>query len=42
MVNTIVDQWLNSDTFKLGNRESTSSEKLVQLSDEELYRLQYN
>jgi hypothetical protein len=29
MVNTIVDQWLNSDTFKLGNQESTSSEKLV-------------
>ena len=42
MVNTIVDQWLNSDTFKLGNQESTSSEKLVQLSDEEMYKLQYN
>ena len=42
MVNTIVDQWLNSDIFKLGNQESTSSEKLVQLSDEEMYKLQYN
>ena len=42
MVDTIVDQWLNSDTFKLGNRESTSSEKLVQLNDEEMYKLQYN
>ena len=42
LINTIIDQWLRSDELTLGKRESVSTEKLVKLSDEEIYRLSFN
>jgi hypothetical protein len=42
LINTIIDQWLRSDELILGKRESVSTEKLVKLSDEEMYKLSFN
>ena len=39
---TIVDQWLNSDRLRNKKQQSTSSEQLERLSDEEIYRLSFN
>jgi hypothetical protein len=42
LINTIIDQWLRSDELILGKKESASTEKLVKLSDEEMYKLSFN